>query len=253
MKLLGFILLINFLGFQAIADDTCSWSPQYKYSEATYAVFELENSAALWTTKTPNSPAVEDFHKDIKSFTNTDQTVIRRNQLKLFLKHYRRNDPSIQMMKIILAGDVGKTVKVRCLELLLLDLHLSRVGKNYYSEYGAYIFTKQGKIRIIYKSSDDASVPQSEQQRKDVQAAFEEGYELEAHVHLHPFNRNNPHGDVGGAAWPSGAGETYGDMTVYTNAHNDYKLKQALVTNGFDTLILTPAEFTQLKNLKKTK
>lgn len=233
-----------------MAADICSWAPQYKSSEATYAVFEIENTNVLWSNEMPNSPVVEDFHKDINAFTNTDQTVIRQNQLKLFQKHFKESDPGVQMMKIILAGTIGKTVKVRCLELLLLDLHLTRVGKNYYTEYGAYIFTKQGKMRIIYKSSDDASVPHSDQQKLDVQAAHKEGYELYAHLHLHPFNMNNPHGDVGGAAWPSGAGEAYGDMTVYTGAHKDYKLKQALVTNGFDTLILSPSEFTTLKNLK---
>lgn len=252
MKLLSFlfIILINIAAFQASAAELCNWSPHYKSSEATYAVFEIDNTDVLWSHETPTSPAVEDFHKDINAFTNTNQTVIRQNQLKLFLKHFKETDPGVQMMKTILAGTVGKTVKVRCLELLLLDLHLTRVGKNYYTEYGAYIFTKKNKMRIIYKSSDDASVPHSEQQKQDVAAAYSEGYELYAHLHLHPFNTNNPHGDVGGAAWPSGAGEAYGDMSVYTNAHKDYKLKQALVTNGFDTLILNPAEFTLLKNLK---
>lgn len=252
MKLLAFLFLIltNIIAFQASAADLCTWSPQYKYTEPTYAVFEIENSAVLWSNEAPTSPVVEDFHKDINAFTNTNQNVIRENQLKLYLKHFKESDPGVQMMKIILAGTVGKTVKVRCLELLLLDLHLTRVGKNYYTEYGAYIFSKQNKMRIIYKSSDDASVPHSEQQKKDVEAAYKEGYELQAHLHLHPFNMNNPYGDVGGAAWPSGAGEAYGDMSVYTNAHKDYKLKQALVTNGFDTLILDPAEFTLLKNLK---
>lgn len=255
MKKFAFVavILCSFFSFQLLAAESCSWNPQYKYNEATYSVFEVENSNVLWTTNNPNSPAVEDFHREMNRYTNTDQTVIRQNQLKLFLKHYRENDPGIQMMKIILAGRLGQTVKVRCLELLLLDLHLTRVGKNYYTEYGAYIFTKQNKLRIIYKSSDDASVPHSEQQKKDVQAAIDEGYELYAHLHLHPFNMDNPYGDVGGAAWPSGAGEAYGDMTVYSNAHKEYNLKKALVTNGFDTLILVPAEFTQLKNLKKTE
>jgi hypothetical protein len=256
VKTLGFLVFIIFttvLSLKANSADSCNWSPHYKTNNSTYAVFEIDNSPVLWTDKAPTSPVVEDFHKDINAFTNTNQTVIRQNQLKLFLKHLKESDPGVQMMQIILSGKVGKTVKVRCLELLLLDLHLTRVGKNYYTEYGAYIFTKQNKMRLIYKSSDDASVPQSEQQKVDVKSAYDEGYELLAHLHLHPFNMNNPSGDVGGAAWPSGAGEEYGDMTVYTNAHKDYKLKQALVTNGFDTLILTPAEFTQLKNLKKTK
>lgn len=255
MKIVAVAILIlaGFFSLQSLAAETCSWSPQFKSNEATYSVFEIDNSDVLWTAAVPNSPSVQDFHTDINKFTNTDQTVIRQNQYNLFLKHFKASDPGVQMMKIILAGSVGKTVKVRCLELLLLDLHLTRVGKNYYTEYGAYIFTKKNKLRLIYKSSDDASVPHSDQQKLDVQAAIDEGYELYAHLHLHPFNMNNPSGDVGGAAWPSGAGEAYGDMTVYTNAHKDYKLKQALVTNGFDTLILTPAEFIQLKNLKKTK
>lgn len=187
MKILSFAILIltSFLSLQSTAAEICSWSPQFKSNEATYSVFEIDNSAVLWTSAVPSSPAVQDFHADINKFTNTDQTIIRQNQLSLFLKHFKADDPGIQMMKIILAGSVGKTVKVRCLELLLLDLHLTRVGKNYYTEYGAYIFTKQNKLRLIYKSSDDASVPHSDQQKLDVQAAINEGYELYTHLHLH--------------------------------------------------------------------
>ena len=255
MKLFVFFtfVLTYLLSSTVTAAENCSWEPQFVSNNTNYAVFEIENKNVLWSTTIPKSAVVDDFYKEINSFTNTNQTIIRQNQLKIFLKHFNINDPGIQMMQLILAGQLGKTVKTRCLELLLLDLHLSRVGKNYYTEYGAYIFTKKENIRIIYKSSDDASVPESLQQKLDVKAAHDAGYELYAHLHLHPFNMHNPSGDIGGAAWPSGAGESYGDMGVYTSAYENYNLKQAWVTNGFDTLILNPTEFYQLKNLKKTK
>ena len=201
----------------------------------------------------PDSKAVEVFHDEINKFTNTDQSYLRERQFKIFQKHFKETEPSIQMMKLIMSGTLGKTVKVRCLELLLLDLHLRRVGKNYYSEYGAHIFIKNDKIRLLYKSSDDASVATGDLQKQNIKEAVQEGYKLKAHLHLHPFNLDNPQGDIGGVAWPSGPGESYGDMNVYVTAHQEYKLQEAWVTNGFDTIILKPNEFTLLRNLKKSE
>lgn len=247
-------LVISFLIFIihtiAYSEDVCNWNPQFKLTVGNYSVIETENKKVFWEPSEPISKVLENFYQTISQAANTDQNYLRQRQLQIFKKHFHPNDPAVQMMELIANNQLGHTIKIRCFEMLLLDLHLNRVGNNYYSEYGVHILIKNNQLRLLYNSSDDATVPTSQLLEKNLQDSINEGYNLYAHLHLHPFNISNLNADIGGVAWPSGAGENYGDMNVYVQAHINYGMKQAWVTNGFDTLILKPSEFTHLKNLK---
>ena len=245
------ILFISLFSLAGTNSKDCSWDPKIKFTANLYEVIEVDDLSLLTNMHSANSELVNKYQEHYRNQTDINQIALRKRQHAIFKKHFKNDEPSVQMMQIILDNKLGKTRTSNCLEMLLHERHLLRVGIKDETEFGAHVLLHPNKgLRILFQSSDDATVPVSTYLYPDLKAALAEGFVLMTHIHIHPFIMSNPSGDIGGVNWPSGPGLDFGDLSVYVNLHSQYGLREARVTNGFDTFTLSPKEFVFLKNLK---
>jgi hypothetical protein len=74
-----------------------------------------------------------------------------------------------------------------------------------------------------------------------VEGYRKQGWNLETHIHNHPFFFKNPYGDIAGTILPSAT-----DVSSFKSMADSYRLRSAIITNGFQSYILYKNEFDKL-------
>lgn len=158
----------------------------------------------------------------------------------------------------VLAGRAGTLRPIGCLESLLLEAQLERFPATAArSEMHAFVLTRDlatghagEPTEIVYFAASSAPFPPNPELLLDSIAAREAtGWHLAADVHNHPFYFDHlgsdahgaPLGDIAGANAPSTS-----DVQFYRFLRDRFGLQQALLTNGFTTLVLPASALGQL-------
>ena len=156
---------------------------------------------------------------------------------------------------LVLAGAIGKPQKASCLEALLFLEQARRYPMIAHpTEMNAFILRPPGAsrgVRVYWSGSDFVGAKMRDEVTSRIAADLAAGYVLLAHLHNHPFLFDRVIGDrmwttvqtkddIAGAIVPSGA-----DIQLYRDFHQSSALREAWVTNGFDSMHFDAAEFSR--------
>lgn len=234
-----------------MAESKCSFSSEPKI------LLERENIIVkVWTEKFKkvfeSSNLVDDHNFDTYRFwvetkTDTDQILLLKRQRELYAQYFPDCVPRFDKL---IAGEIGEIKEINCLESLLVATHNNRYPlKNTPSEFGGYYLIKKQNdkvnIKIYFTSNNVLSVNPSEMVENSIKEDIKTGWKVIFHIHNHPFIFSNTSGDYGGTIIPSGD-KTYGDVSVFIKDRKKFGIKNALITNGFDTIYIDSKEFDQL-------
>ena len=203
----------------------------------------------------PEAPAAfderEQQHADwARSNTPWDALEILDNHNRIIRNAIERRPPgpsrdsleqSLRSTSRIAAGELGTFGPPRCLDQIAFREFLRVVDLRHSpQEFLAYVFERGGRIVMVGDFDDQPDRPIGVQPsalltetRRRLQA---EGWQLQAHLHNHPFVFDNPYGDIGPIA-PSGP-----DVGSYRSQ----RPRQAWITDGREVLRLDRAEYEQL-------
>jgi hypothetical protein len=208
-----------------------------KYADGTYYdIMSLPKTylAELGTSKSYNYLA--HFQNTVKTKTKTDYVSLLEKQ-KPFYKNFAEETKRFDK---VLSKKVGRVRISSCLENFLTDNHLRTFSSE--TEYSAYVMTKPDSelaLIIIYTQVNNGTNSIT-QISNLVEGYRKQGWNLESHIHNHPFFFKNPYGDIAGTIMPSGA-----DVTSYQEMGEDLKLRSAIITNGFESFIMYKNEFNK--------
>jgi hypothetical protein len=173
----------------------------------------------------------------VKSKTKTDYAFLLNKQ-KPFYKDFPEET---QRYDKVLSKKVGRVRNVSCLETFLLDNHLRTFSSE--TEFSAYVLTKfdsENAIVVLYTQTNNGTVADASVLNL-VEGYRKQGWNLESHIHNHPFAFKNPYGDIAGTILPSSP-----DIATYQQLGESSGLRTAIITNGFETYILYRNDFNRL-------
>lgn len=227
----------------------CAWPegslPARRQSEpGTVAqVWTLADAAIYESEKTPAAAAYVDMIRWVRGFIDdVDPFALLERQRSVFERHGMVND--VETFDVILRDRVGEVRKVRCLEALLLADHLGRFPIwERLTEFQALILHRGGPgsaLRIYSVSANfDGMAPSLTSVMPEVREDLARGWTIAWHLHNHPFRKASfPGQDVVGTVIPSDP-----DSNTNLEMSRDLGLREARITNGFDTLVVRQAEF----------
>lgn len=154
--------------------------------------------------------------------------------------------PYAKRAEIIRNGTLGFIRPVDLIERGLLSFHLKNVSHCHLVEFQALQFVNSdGLIKILYQTEGQISVSKSEDFKNTLEALVKDGYQVQSHIHNHPFFPPNLNLGNGGMLHPSGD-HAFGDVGTYRNYILKFGMKEANVTNGFHTVVLSASEIQKL-------
>jgi hypothetical protein len=175
------------------------------------------------------------FRRRLSRHVDVDPFALLRRQERFFAGNPRER----ARFEAVLSRQVGRVHKVSCLEGFLFNTHLRRFSAG--SEFAAYLLIRSeapGRIRAVVMSQNELGVGPGPRVERLLQNQFRDGWRLIQHLHNHPFDLNNAYGDIAGTILPSEP-----DLDTY---HRLRGLRSAVITNGFDSLELSRADFEAL-------
>ncbi|MGE3758452.1 MAG: hypothetical protein AB7H97_11885 [Pseudobdellovibrionaceae bacterium] len=149
-------------------------------------------------------------------------------------------------LNLIANAQVGGLSSATCLENYLFSHFVERFySRDFPTEFQAYVLSAEpgfpfSKVYRIYFSAGDGRVwgyspPTSELILENLQKDVSAGWKYEYHLHSHPFYYHKEVGYYGGIVAPSDS-----DLNTYLGWFHFLGMREARITNGFDTFVLTP-------------
>lgn len=245
--LYAFLLVLPGPAAAAAAAAACVWDgPRATLvDEPLFVVSRWEGDAAALLAEGRAVPApVARFRAWASARTDTDAFALLRRQHELYL---RVNPGDAEKVRLVLSRSAGRVVPMSCAELLLFADQQSRFPVQDYTEFLAFTLRKDGRLRVYSISSGarTGSVGGTDRVRPFIEADRAAGWTVEQSLHNHPFNFDNPSGDIGATLVPSGEAG-WGDIGAFRRQFADWGMAEAAITNGFDTVHLTPADVARL-------
>lgn len=231
----------------AAAAGACAWaSPRATLvDEPLFVVSRWEGDAVPLLAEARSAPAaLAGFRAWASARTDTDAFALLRRQYELYL---RVNPGDAEKVRLVLSRSAGRVAPMSCAEALLFADHQARFPVQDYTEFLAFTLRKDGRLRVYAISSGarTGSVGGTDRVRPFIEADRAAGWTVEQSLHNHPFNFDNPSGDIGATLVPSGEAG-WGDLGAFRGQFADWGMAEAAITNGFDTVHLTPADVARL-------
>lgn len=207
-------------------------------------VWEQTDDPALYEdADVAKFPLISQLQAHVAKYVTTNQIELLKRQRQHFA---RMGEDGAKRHDKIINGEVGEIVAMRCLEALMYETHLQHQAPVYRTtEFNAMILSRgdQRRFYVVVGSDTNGSAPGIPEA---IFAATKDGWQLDTHLHSHPFFLSNlPKGDVAGTTIPSGNAR-YGDLESYIRWRDTYKLKAAVITNGFNSYLLDVRESESL-------
>lgn len=199
-------------------------------SEEFYASSDLSDH---WRSSPfAESKVVRTFRESISERVNVDPIYLLEKQLEIF-RRFIPDSPFNDLTAKIISGEIGRIEGVSCLEESILEAHLRKFGPA--REFSAIVLEKDddhGPLSKVHiHSNGDFGVNNSREFDRRIQADIDVGWKMVIHLHNHLFVFDNPYGDIAGTTVPS-----EGDLSYYQKLRRKFGLKQAWITNGFNTV-----------------
>jgi len=210
-----------------------------------FQYWELKNDSNLWTQyfKLPIN---------IKSYQDTLESVLGKDSFNLFVQRMAYQDSSFESIQtnnsdsinaqLIHSKNVGKIRPIQYLEAQLLDYQLSRYPLfSWPTEFHGFIITHDSLklVRVYFAASDQPWPPKPNLILERLKKELNQGWTFKYHLHNHYEPRSRQYL---GILAPSMA-----DAQYYQFLLEDFKLENALITNGFHTVEITKNEFSKFR------
>jgi hypothetical protein len=128
----------------------------------------------------------------------------------------------------------------------IFSYHLKQVSNCSLIEFEAHVLLdSHGKLSVIYVTEGWIGVNRPASVYRLLRSAVSRGDRLVMHLHNHPFFPLYLGYGQGAMLFPSGDSES-GDIGSYMRLKKEFNLEQAVITNGFDSVVINSAEFSKL-------
>lgn len=232
------------------ASDECGLASPTVIHQAPHELLEtwiLDDAPILWTKRLPDNAALLGFRKEIQDrVADLDPYSILRREYQDFV---RSGEPSYlaetAKIQLVVAKEAGAIRPMNCLEAALLSVQLARQPMiEQPSEFGAFILRNSdavpAKLKIYYSTRDTPGGKIDPVMMDLIDADLASGWILWRHLHNHNFFFQGQVSVMGGVC-PSKP-----DVSLYLDFLKSRELRSASITNGFDTIDLSPDDFRRL-------
>jgi len=194
------------------------------------------NIPELWVPLKAPSKLLSAFRKAINNSTSREIKTILKNQLPL-----EQSLEDRQNISLTLSGKAGTIRPINCFESLMLEQQLARKPMiTEPTEFLAMVLSKGSMLRIYFYSIDQPGIGNVDEIDKIVGQAVNDGFKVIFSLHNHNFFLKKA--NVQGGIAPSG-----NDVQVFRAQRESLGVEKALITNGFDTLVIDKDEFCIFK------
>ena len=170
-------------------------------------------------------------------------TMIKEERIQLKLTNEGNNKDSLNNYDLIHNGYIGSSRAINYIEAELLNYQIARFPLlSIPTEFHGFIIKNDalGVIRIYFGASDQPWPPKPKPIISHLENALSNDWYLISHLHNH---YNSPSDNYVGVMAPSLA-----DAHYFNALKNRFDLSEALITNGFSTLVLKKNEFKKLNS-----
>jgi hypothetical protein len=207
----------------------------------------LDDSPILESEQLPDNAAFLSFRNEIrKRVSDLNPYSVLQREYDDFM---RSGDPvyvgETAKIKVVVAQAAGAIRPMHCLEAALLSVQLERQSMiDQPTEFGAFILKNQDvhppKLKIYYSTHDTPGGKIDPVMMSMIDTDQSQGWVVWKHLHNHNFFFQGKLSVMGGVC-PSKP-----DVALYLDLLQSRGLQSASITNGFDTIDLTPADFRKL-------
>jgi hypothetical protein len=176
--------------------------------------------------------------------TDTDPFVLLARQREIFTKVYGPQSGVVQSFHLIEKGEVGRISRNICLEAMLMAEHLRYHPLNVPgSEFSAHIYRKGTRLKVFAAFFEQPSMaaPKVVIKPAAAQVLKQNGWNLLAFLHNHPFAFDNSYGDIAGTVIPSEP-----DLMTFRELFQTQGMGAAWVTNGIHSARYNRADTERL-------
>jgi hypothetical protein len=206
--------------------------------------WEFSSSSIVDLIELPTSAAFVSYRNLVSSKLNTDPVEL--------LSRYSIAGANVNdgYNLEVVRKDPSKYIRpMHCLEGLLLDNQIKRNKEMSVkpTEFLAfYLKSGDGRLRVYYLTDDIAGVRKLSSLFDRITLDIAQGWEVVGNLHNHSFFLDNINNDE--AHHPQGVLiPSANDIQVLRASRDDFKLKSASITNGFNTIFLPSTELDNFR------
>lgn len=259
MRVSGLLLRLIFSVSAALGSMSLAIGNECQFSQPPVILFEQAHELhQVWTLDDlpiyasqtlTDDPSLSNYRSEIKKrVPDLNQISILQREYQDFIKSGNPNYlAEAGPTKLVYSKQAGTIRSINCLESLLLTVQLKRqLMIEHPSEFSAFILKNtdpaQPKLKIYYSTFDRPGGKINPRVTALVEADLAQGWVLWRHLHNHNFFFSNSVSVMGGTC-PSRP-----DLQLYLDLVHNEGLQTAAVTNGFDTLEMSGADFINLNS-----
>lgn len=209
-------------------------APEYERLKDGAEYWQIELEPDWRDARVTIGSHLEKNRLDAQDRADVDPIQLLKRQLKLF----DRTSAAYSAVEHFINGDFGRIARIGCVEAAMLDLHLQTHAPS--TEFAAVIVSKGSRWALHAMTFGElAGVSQSRAFNDWIDELILEGWQVEIHLHNHPFIFFGD--DLAGTIMASQA-----DANVLKELRLRWGLKSAWITNGFHTAKFRYDEFAKL-------
>ena len=205
-------------------------------SDRSTFLFEYELSAeSAFSYALAVDSDYQRYRKQIGEKIDVNQFSLLKRQREIYNKVYGESSNEVNIFNLLIDKEIAEIRNINCVESILFAAHNKRFPMiQSHEEFSAYIFDKGEKIRILLSITKEERLgaPSLESWYYKIEKYIDEGWELHAFIHNHPFFLKYEKGDIAGTVIPSDP-----DIKSMSFKMQAYDLKYGLITNGLSTAI----------------
>ena len=210
-----------------------------KNGKEWFQYWEMEDGDYLWEDASGPVPALQAFRDTLRQVMGQvllDKT--KKNRYQQVALPADMDADSLDNREIVQYDFAGKTRPINVLEAEVLNYQAARYPLfSRPTEFHGFIAAHDSlqRIRFYYGASDAPWPPKPYAIRVHLDSAIQQGWHLKYHLHNH-YNEDTS--QYLGVLAPSKA-----DAHYFKMLRENYSLPQALITNGYHTVVLDSADF----------
>ncbi len=210
-----------------------------------FQYWEFENDALLWDNNNSDVANLELYKDSLGKLLGKDSLKLLVQKVALQDISYKSintlNGDSINA-QLVHSKTIGKIRPINCLEAQILEYQLSRYPLlNHPTEFHAFILINDSSnlVRVYFAASDQPWPPKPKVILEAVKNDLNYGWTLNYHLHNHYEPKSNHYLGI--------LAPSMTDAQYFLFLSEDYNLKNAIITNGYNTVEIKSKEFEKFK------
>ena len=208
--------------------------------------WEIQDHPAVWSLELPRLPALQAYRDALGMLLGKSvlDSLVGQQKTVLPGHDFGSEKDSLPNWEFIHAGNAGTIRPINSLEAQLLDYQLGRYQMiGHPTEFVSYVLKNDSLnlLRIYFTASDTPWPPKWHPVSAHYEPAVESGnWKMLQAIHNH-YSDPPPKGNYLGVLAPSLA-----DAHLFKNYLKAFDLKEAPITNGFHTVVLSGDDFEKM-------